>query len=451
MKQDKIKAGLFYEFAGWLSDRIEQALPASVRARKARTYAELYVGKDAEALGREDRIKRTKGVLTLVLASVVLIILVAVVREPVKSLLSDGKIHRPETAYGRKDVTLNWIGEGEEGRSAGRIDLTVREQMPEEAGINAILDYAERYLNELYPNGQPVAGEINFLKTIPGTVIELTWEPSDYTWISYDGTPTSKERPEEGIVQEIRVTMLVYNQERTVLLYPLLVNKEAEEIGFERKLRAYLLAEEADTKSLWIELPEEFDGVKLKWKTPADRTIPVLVGLTLVAAFAVALSGVQKRRNHLKLREKEMLNDYPELVSKLLLLLEAGLTMRGAWERMVNNYRKSGQNRFVYEEMCITLREIENGYSEVNAFERFGKRCRLLPYLRFSGLLEQNLVKGSRSVIPMLEQEALNAFEERKETAKRLGEEAGTKLLIPMAGMLFIVLVMIMFPAFQNI
>lgn len=451
MKKPKTKNSLLDKIAAWLSDFMDRRLPASVRARNAKAYAELYVGRDAEMLGREERVKRMKNILVLLIGASMLIIVVVVVRGPVKSLLSDGKIYRPETAEGRKDVTLNWTGEGEEGRSSGRIDLTVREQMPENAGITALLDYAENYLNELYPKGKAVAGELNFLKTIPGTVIELTWEPSDYAWISYDGTPTGRERPGEGVIQEISVTMLAYEQERTVMLYPLLVNKEAENIGFERRLRTYLLSEEADTKSRWIELPREFDGVRLKWKTPADRTIPTLVLLTLVATLVLSFSGEQKRRKQLKKREKEMLNDYPDLISKLLLLLEAGLTMRGAWERMVNNYRKSGQNRYVYEEMCITLREIENGYSEVNAFERFGKRCRLLPYLRFSGLLEQNLVKGSRSVIPMLEQEALNAFEERKETAKRLGEEAGTKLLIPMAGMLFIVLVMIMFPAFQNI
>jgi hypothetical protein len=43
----------------------------------------------------------------------------------------------------------------------------------------------------------------------------------------------------------------------------------------------------------------------------------------------------------------------------------------------------------------------------------------------------------------------MEAFEERKETAKRLGEEAGTKLLIPMMIMLVLVLVIIMVPAFQ--
>ena len=44
--------------------------------------------------------------------------------------------------------------------------------------------------------------------------------------------------------------------------------------------------------------------------------------------------------------------------------------------------------------------------------------------------------------------EAIQSFENRKSAAKRLGEEAGTKLLMPMMGMLMVVLVIVMVPAF---
>lgn len=47
----------------------------------------------------------------------------------------------------------------------------------------------------------------------------------------------------------------------------------------------------------------------------------------------------------------------------------------------------------------------------------------------------------------LLEQEAEEAFEERKNSAKKLGEEAGTKLLFPMLLMLGIVIAIIMVPA----
>ena len=50
-------------------------------------------------------------------------------------------------------------------------------------------------------------------------------------------------------------------------------------------------------------------------------------------------------------------------------------------------------------------------------------------------------------MVNLLRTEAVEAFHERKEAAKRLGEEASTKLIVPMAIMLFIVLVIIMIPA----
>ena len=46
--------------------------------------------------------------------------------------------------------------------------------------------------------------------------------------------------------------------------------------------------------------------------------------------------------------------------------------------------------------------------------------------------------------------EAIQSFENRKSTARRLGEEAGTKLLMPMIGMLAVVFVMVMVPAFMS-
>ena len=43
------------------------------------------------------------------------------------------------------------------------------------------------------------------------------------------------------------------------------------------------------------------------------------------------------------------------------------------------------------------------------------------------------------------------AFEQRKDIAKRLGEEASTKLLIPLFLMLGVVMVMVVAPAFLTL
>ena len=62
----------------------------------------------------------------------------------------------------------------------------------------------------------------------------------------------------------------------------------------------------------------------------------------------------------------------------------------------------------------------------------------------------QNLRMGSKGFLQLLNEEVESSFMERKNSAKKMGEEAGTKLLFPMLMMLIVVLIIIMAPAFMN-
>ena len=106
--------------------------------------------------------------------------------------------------------------------------------------------------------------------------------------------------------------------------------------------------------------------------------------------------------------------------------------------------------RYVYEEMNESLVQLKRGMSEQAVYERFGVRCRIREYMKFSSLLIQNLKKGTRELTGLLELEAIDAFEERKNQVKKYGEEAGTRLLVPMVIMLIVVMVIIMFPAIMT-
>ena len=94
---------------------------------------------------------------------------------------------------------------------------------------------------------------------------------------------------------------------------------------------------------------------------------------------------------------------------------------------------------------------IRGGMPEGECYEDFGVRCREPSYRRFGMLLSQNLRKGSKGLTDILEREAADAFEDRKKLAKKLGEEAGTKLMIPLFMMLAIVFAIVTVPAFFSI
>ena len=69
---------------------------------------------------------------------------------------------------------------------------------------------------------------------------------------------------------------------------------------------------------------------------------------------------------------------------------------------------------------------------------------------RLISILNRNLEKGTRDVCEMLEEEAREAWEIRKNQAKKAGEEAGMKLLFPMMLLFILILVMLLFPAVQS-
>ena len=94
------------------------------------------------------------------------------------------------------------------------------------------------------------------------------------------------------------------------------------------------------------------------------------------------------------------------------------------------------------------VRRLENGMSEAEAYDYFSKRCNLPCYKKLFSIILQNEKKGMDGLMESLSVETKNAFEERKQEVKRLGEEAGTKLLLPMMMMMGVVLMIIVVPAY---
>ena len=93
---------------------------------------------------------------------------------------------------------------------------------------------------------------------------------------------------------------------------------------------------------------------------------------------------------------------------------------------------------------------MKSGIPEAECYERFGSRCGLQLYLKFGSLLSQNLKKGTKGLRDVLYTESAVAFENRKREARKKGEEAGTKLLVPMFMMLGDVLLIVVVPAFLS-
>ena len=65
-------------------------------------------------------------------------------------------------------------------------------------------------------------------------------------------------------------------------------------------------------------------------------------------------------------------------------------------------------------------------------------------------LLISHLRQGNEKILSLLSDETDAALEERRNLARKKGEEAGTKLLFPMMLMLVVVMFLILLPAFSG-
>lgn len=136
--------------------------------------------------------------------------------------------------------------------------------------------------------------------------------------------------------------------------------------------------------------------------------------------------------------------DFPDVVSKLVLLVNAGMTLSRAWEKLCTDTKKHTP---LYKELKITYQQIQAGKPEGEAYEDFAKRCRVKEISKFIMLIIQNLKKGTDDLVPLLKLQADECWELRKGRAKKLGDEASEKLIIPIMIMFIGILIIVILPA----
>lgn len=298
---------------------------------------------------------------------------------------------------------------------------------------------------------EDVRRDLKLVSGLDGYPFQIGWESDAYSLVNTDGTVNNEELT-KGKIVTLTAVFRYEDWSREVQLHakvnPVVYTpKEALRAQIEEMIRE---REESTRSKEVMTLPEQIGTEPLFWKEIIEDSSGYFLILVFFAAAVIYWGRGRELDQKLEARKKELLLDYPEIVNKMALYMGAGMTIRNAFLKMGEDYKrqKEQRKRYVYEEILMTCYELQGGKSETEAYDHFGKRCQVQCYIKLSALLAQNIRKGSNDLLRMLGQEADSAFAQRKSLAKKLGEEAGTKLLLPMMMMLCVVMVIIMIPAY---
>ncbi len=141
----------------------------------------------------------------------------------------------------------------------------------------------------------------------------------------------------------------------------------------------------------------------------------------------------------------DMMCELPDIISRLALLVNAGMVLREAWERVA-----ASSDTILCREMKRTSQDIRNGMVQTEAFMKFAYRCQTKEIRKFISSLNQNIQKGSSELVISLQAMADEQWEEKKNTVKKKANAVEQKLLLPMMMIFTAIILMIVVPVFTN-
>ncbi|NLC67952.1 MAG: type II secretion system F family protein [Clostridiaceae bacterium] len=172
----------------------------------------------------------------------------------------------------------------------------------------------------------------------------------------------------------------------------------------------------------------------------------IIFGVLLIASMAFLHDKELEKR--LKKRRLSISIDFPGFLNKMTLLVNAGLTVRKAWEKIA---QESPSDSDFYKEVNAVIGEINAGKPELKAYEDFARRCRTAEVARFVTILLQNIRKGNEEMVSILRVLSNESWDTRKNIARKLGEEASTKMIVPLMLMFIAILIIVAAPAIMAI
>lgn len=306
------------------------------------------------------------------------------------------------------------------------------------ANCESLISGENQSLNE-------VSSNLQLASAYKGYPMEFQWKSEDYTLLGSDGTIHNETLTDSRAVTLTAV--ITYGEQEFEHSFPVRIcpKEYTFQEKWEQAVESAIQEADADQKYTGeLVLPEKIQGKVVSYSLIEEKNPVIYIVLLILVSILLFFGKDNDLKQETERRKQEMSRAYPEFISKFIILLGTGMSIRSVFYRLSED---NSLGNYLHRELQLLVRDLNNGLLESEALDRFGKRSGNPLYIKFCALLIQNLKKGNRDLLSMLKSESEEAFLLRKNHAKQMGEEVGTKLLAPMIIMLGVVMVLIMVPA----
>lgn len=229
----------------------------------------------------------------------------------------------------------------------------------------------------------------------------------------------------------------------------------------DREIRAAEIDAEIDRMLTELEYSEEksvrlpsslSDGTPVIWRArkQKDRTGIILIPFMYIAlVLAVIKTGVDKHTDGEAAARKEIMRGLPRFCNQLFLMMNAGMILSDAVEKICESYSGYGKdNMSVFERELTELMSENDGHriSTATLISEYASRHNVKELVRIATILTENERRGS-DVIESLSRESQYLWDDRKIVARESGRMIDMKMSWPLGMLLILLIVITMAPA----
>ncbi len=353
------------------------------------------------------------------------------------------RISRPESGGMSEKVPLLLEAEYEGSRIKENVNLDISAAVLTDEEKRAVLkEFAESLpdrVAEICGGKRLVSEDLDLFTEDRETGIQLLWTSGYPELVSDEG--------------RVDVTVLSGKSEKVELTADLRLDSQRTSTSFEVevaddpamyesslinqvKLLEKQIAEDSEGDE--IVLPSKLsNGVRLKWKTGGNSYAAVFAVLGLMLIFAAYSGRLDKAKKTKKKYREAVVAEFPDVIDKLVLLLNSGLTVFSALMRLCEEYETDfDSSAAIGAEMADIGRRVRNtNTSIIEEWKGFAVRMESADILRFCTILEDNISKGSE-LCSKLENESEIFMDMRRKNIQQHIRNIDSRMMIPMMVML---------------